>query len=319
MKINKWLGAAVFVISSVALGAQQAGVSAQESASSGSHVNQSADASAGAHPGDVTASGTANSATTIGHPGASAASYARGSYSAEDMRRVSGELEGKLDSKTARVGDPVVLKTTEKMKTADGMVIPKGTKLLGHVTEVQARDSAHAQSALGLAFDHAELKNGQSLGIQSTIRSLGPSAGAMAAEQMNAEDSLDAPMAGGGASGGGRALGGRRLIGGAANGAVNTVAGTTAQAGSGLASTTDSALRTTGGVAGSAMNEAGAGAHVAGATGGGLAAHATGVPRVMLQSGASDSFSGVLSASKRNVHLESGTQMELDVVTAARQ
>jgi hypothetical protein len=231
------------------------------------------------------------------------------------MRSVSGELEGKLDSKTAKVDDRVVLKTTEKMKTADGTVIPKGTRLMGHVTEVQARDSAHAQSELGLAFDRAELKNGQSFGIQSTIRSIGPSESTLAAEQMASDDALDTPMGGGGVSGGGHAVGGGRLVG----GAVSTVGNTTAQAGSGLATTTGSALHTAGGVAGNAVGDVGAGAYAAGSAGGGLVAHATGVPGVMLQTGASDSFSGVLSASKRNVHLDSGTRMELGLVARARQ
>src|ERR1017187_9501376 len=43
-----------------------------------------------------------------------------------EMSAVTGELEGKLDSKTAKVGDRVVLKTTEKVQTPDGTVIPRG-------------------------------------------------------------------------------------------------------------------------------------------------------------------------------------------------
>ena len=43
---------------------------------------------------------------------------------------MSGELQDKLDSKTAKVGDSVVV------KTADGTEIPKGTKLVGRVTDV---------------------------------------------------------------------------------------------------------------------------------------------------------------------------------------
>jgi hypothetical protein len=60
-------------------------------------------------------------------------------------------------------------------------------------------------------------------------------------------------------------------------------------------------------------------AHAAGSAGGNLAARATGMPGVMLRSGASASSAGMLSASKKNVHLDSGTQMELGIVTNARQ
>ncbi|HVU46981.1 MAG TPA: hypothetical protein VHD85_12680 [Terracidiphilus sp.] len=318
MRITSWFGAAVLLVSALSLAAQQAGVSAQESASAGSHVNENANTAAGVHPGS--ANGAAIGSASTGHAAASAASSSRVAYSAENMRNVSGELEGKLDSKTAKVGEPVVLKTMGKMKTADGTVIPKGTRLLGHVTEVQAHDRAHAESELGLAFDRAELKNGQSFAIQSMIRSVGPSASALAAEQMASDDALDTPMGGGAMSGGGRAAGGGRLIGGAPlAGAANTVGSTTAQAGAGLTGTADSTLHTAGGVAGNAMGDVGAGTHVVSSAGGGLVAHATGVPGVMLESGVSDSTSGVLSASRRNVHLDSGTQMEVGIVTTARQ
>ncbi|HEX8811035.1 MAG TPA: hypothetical protein VF742_03495, partial [Terracidiphilus sp.] len=44
---------------------------------------------------------------------------------------VTAELTTKLDSKTAKAGDSVVLKTTEKATMADGTVIPKGSKIMG--------------------------------------------------------------------------------------------------------------------------------------------------------------------------------------------
>src|SRR5208283_4849207 len=72
-----------------------------------------------------------------------------------EMSSVTGELEGKLNSRTAKVGDRVVLRTTEKVQTADGTVIPGGTRLEGHITQVQAHDSAHAVSQIGIAFDRA--------------------------------------------------------------------------------------------------------------------------------------------------------------------
>ena len=51
-----------------------------------------------------------------------------------EMRPVNGELVNKLDAKSAKAGDQVVVKTTESVKIADGMVIPKGSRLLGTVT-----------------------------------------------------------------------------------------------------------------------------------------------------------------------------------------
>ena len=74
-------------------------------------VNDSANANAHASAGSGNAEVNGN-----------ADAHAAGSA---DMRPVTGELEGKLDSKSARPGDPVVLKTSQKIKTADGMESPK--------------------------------------------------------------------------------------------------------------------------------------------------------------------------------------------------
>src|SRR5208282_4282441 len=82
-----------------------------------------------------------------------------------EMSAVTGELEEKLNSATSKVGNRVVLKTTEKVVTADGTMIPRGTRLVGHITQVQTSDATHHFAQMGIAFDHAELKNGQSIAI----------------------------------------------------------------------------------------------------------------------------------------------------------
>ena len=68
---------------------------------------------------------------------------ARSDVSAADMRPVNAELVSKLDSKTARTGDSVVLKTRTSVKTADGVEIPKGSKLVGRITSVQPVSYTH--------------------------------------------------------------------------------------------------------------------------------------------------------------------------------
>src|ERR1700753_151141 len=52
------------------------------------------------------------------------------------MSPVNVELVSKLDSKTAKTGDDVVVKTKSTVKTSDGTEIPKGSKLMGHVLAV---------------------------------------------------------------------------------------------------------------------------------------------------------------------------------------
>jgi hypothetical protein len=92
------------------------------------------------------------------------------------MSPVTGELESKLDSKTAKTGDNVVIRTKSNVKTADGTEIPKGSKLMGHVIAVKPSD-AGTSSQVALEFDHFELKGGQSLAVRSQIQSISPAGG----------------------------------------------------------------------------------------------------------------------------------------------
>lgn len=93
------------------------------------------------------------------------------------LQLITGELQDKLDSKSARQGDSVVLKTREDVRTPDGTAIPKGSKLMGHVTNVQARGDGKENSQITLQFDRAEVKGGPSLPIASVLESVAPSAG----------------------------------------------------------------------------------------------------------------------------------------------
>jgi hypothetical protein len=122
------------------------------------------------------------------------------------MSPVSGELMSKLDSKTAKAGDSVVLQTKSSAKTADGTEIPKGAKLVGHVMAAQP-SAAGANSQMALQFDHLELKGGQSVPIHSQIESIAPAAGAASAMSAPSTSGADgsasgAPVAASGADSG---------------------------------------------------------------------------------------------------------------------
>jgi hypothetical protein len=93
--------------------------------------------------------------------------------SAVEMSPVNGELVSKLDSKTAKAGDSVVVRTKASVKTTDGTEIPKGSKLVGHVIAAQA-SGAGENSQVALQFDHVELKGGQNLAVHSQIQSIAP-------------------------------------------------------------------------------------------------------------------------------------------------
>ena len=93
------------------------------------------------------------------------------------LKPVTGKLVGKLDTKSAKQGDGVVLKTDEDLKVSGGADIPKGSKLMGHITNVQARGEGKENSQLAIQFDKAELKGGQAVAIESVIQSVSQAAG----------------------------------------------------------------------------------------------------------------------------------------------
>ncbi len=217
-----------------------------------------------------------------------------------EMSPVNGELVDKLDTKTAKTGDSVVVKTRSSAKTVDGTEIPKGSKLIGHVTAV--KPSANGDnSQVALEFDRAELKGGQNLAIHSEIQSLSLSdndapAGAPAA--MAAAPA--GPSAGGAATPG-------------MNGSGSPAATGPSQAQMGGS--------TSGPAAGGAPQAPPAGTVVART--GNIAIRTTSIPGVLLASnepGQQDprmaQSSGILLGPKHDIHLDGGTRMVIGVAPA---
>lgn len=92
----------------------------------------------------------------------------------QQLRPVTGELEKKIDTKNAKPGDPVIVKTTEQATIADGTVIPKGSRIVGHVTNVQAHSKTNPNARLTIQFDQAEIKGGHTLPIRTLLVSVAP-------------------------------------------------------------------------------------------------------------------------------------------------
>ena len=96
------------------------------------------------------------------------------------------QLSKTVDAKKAQTGDEVLATVTQDLKANSGeVVVPKDTKMIGHVTEAQARNKEQKQSELGIAFDHAVVKGDQMqlpMSIQAVIAPLSNSPGAGAPE-----------------------------------------------------------------------------------------------------------------------------------------
>jgi hypothetical protein len=85
------------------------------------------------------------------------------------------ELNSGLDSKKLKAGDKVTAHTTDAMKSNDERTImPRGTKLEGHVTQADARNKGGNASTLGIQFDKAILKDGGEIALDVVILAMAP-------------------------------------------------------------------------------------------------------------------------------------------------
>src|SRR3989440_7018644 len=139
-------------------------------------------------------------------------------------------LSSPIDSKKCKPGDAVNARTTEAVKSEGRAVIPKGSKVVGHVTQASARAKGESESALGIVFDKAILKNGEEIPLSVGIQAIAAAqTGALAAgSDIDTMGGMGASAAGSGMAGGRGALGG---VTSAAGGAVGAVTNTAASAG----------------------------------------------------------------------------------------
>jgi hypothetical protein len=86
-------------------------------------------------------------------------------------------FEKGVDARKNKVGDEVIVRTTENVKSGGQVVIPRGAKIVGHVTVVQSKTSAESESAVGIGFDHAVLTDGRSIPLPLDIQAIAPESG----------------------------------------------------------------------------------------------------------------------------------------------
>jgi hypothetical protein len=78
-----------------------------------------------------------------------------------------------IDAKKAKTGEEVVAKVTQDMKSNSGEVlVPKDTKVLGHVTEAQPRNKEQKESQVGILFDRAVMKDGSTMQMPMSIQAI---------------------------------------------------------------------------------------------------------------------------------------------------
>jgi hypothetical protein len=222
---------------------------------------------------------------------------------------INAELTAPVDSKKAKPGDPVAARTTEPTKSNGKTVIPKGSKLVGHVTQASARAKGDSESALGMVFDKAILKNGEEVPLNVAIQALASAQSTAVASGGN--DTGVMSGAGGSAMGSGRASGGAlggvtSTAGGATGTVTNTAASATNTAGGALNSTVHSAANTAASGPGAVGGLNATGQLMSNSRG------VFGMQGVNLSSATTGAAQGsLITSAGKNLHLDGGTQMLL--------
>ncbi len=106
-----------------------------------------------------------------------------GAASAQSLVGVNTRLVQPLDSRTATQGQTVAVRLDGTLKTADGVKLPKGTELLGKVTDVKAAANG-GPASVSVLFSTAQLKDGKQIPVKATLLAAYPSS--------EGEQSLDA-------------------------------------------------------------------------------------------------------------------------------
>lgn len=195
------------------------------------------------------ASGEANSQTT-------AMANATGkTINLDSGTSLSGQLQNSIDVRNAKAGDRVLLKTTKAIKSNGQTVVNKGSRLVGHVTEVAQKTKNNGESRIGILFDRLEQGTLQTP-ITATITSI-TSANTnaqvgnddMFANSSAGSSTRSSSSAGSASAGNGGLLGGAGNVVGSTTSTVGNVVGSTTSAvGTTVNSTTSAAGNTASGV-----------------------------------------------------------------------
>jgi hypothetical protein len=121
---------------------------------------------------------------------------------------IPAELAKSIDAKKAKPGDQVLAKTSQDLLSGGQVVIARGSKIIGHVTQAKPREKGESESTLGIAFDKLVMKDGHELPLNASIQALAapPSMATGSAAPMSESGGMPGGMSGsasGGMSGGG--------------------------------------------------------------------------------------------------------------------
>ena len=109
-------------------------------------------------------------------PGPTAAPPATTPAATQFDNRIFAEFDKLVHVKRVKVGDTVTAHLTAPAKMRDGTELPKGSKLVGTITEIKVKPDNEGPSKLGLVFTKVVPKNGAELPVQVALVTVAPPA-----------------------------------------------------------------------------------------------------------------------------------------------
>jgi hypothetical protein len=209
---------------------------------------------------------------------------------------IEASLSKSIDAKKAKQGETIEARVTENTEQNGNVLIPRGAKLEGRVTQVSARSNGDSSSSVEITFDKAILKKGEEIPLNVGVQAIAvPQSVATAPASSNTEPmNSGVPTSGVGRPGGG------------APGGTSPVPDSTP---SGVQSPAPNQISSSPGAVGGLNSN------------GQLAPNSSGVfglPGISLSAGtAASQPSAIITSNGKDLHLESGTQLLLVTRPAA--
>ncbi len=234
-----------------------------------------------------------------GVPTAGEAQKAGGAQAGEDENAlpagtpILATLSKTVDAKKAKQGDPVTAKVAQDVLREGEIILPRGTKLVGQVTEASPSHKGENPSSLGIAWEKAELRGGKEIPLHALIQAIAPSREIMPALNEGAPNAESGSMGPPGGTAG--------TMGGVPAGPPGASQPGMGQAGSaGEIGAPSGPAASRGGASIPMLNPRSSGAQ--------------GMPGVALAPGTSSAQGSQITSAKGNVRLESGSQLVLRVM-----
>jgi hypothetical protein len=86
---------------------------------------------------------------------------------------IPAELSKTIDARKVKAGDKIEIKTVVDLLSEGQVVVPKDSKILGHISEAKARSKDSKDSMIGIVVDSLSTKEGGELAIQAVVQAIG--------------------------------------------------------------------------------------------------------------------------------------------------